>query len=85
MSQLTWYFEVEITGAAHSGDGGSLTLPGDALLHPAFTKHLHCERTSCSEKNIMTVHFNFHLKWETHNTHVRNIKYNKIPNSHYKT
>ncbi len=55
MSQLTWYFEVEVTGAAHSGDGGSLTFPGDALLHPAVSKHLHCERTSCSDTNIKTL------------------------------
>lgn len=49
MSRLTWYFEVEVAGAAHSGNGGSLTLPGDALLHPALTEHLHSERTSCSQ------------------------------------
>lgn len=44
---LTWYFEVEVTGAAHSSNGWSMSLPGDALLHPALTTHLHCERTSC--------------------------------------
>lgn len=53
MSPLTWDFEVEVTGAAHSGDGGSLTLPGDALLHPALPEHLDCERTSCPRKNII--------------------------------
>lgn len=48
---LTWDFEVEVAGAAHSGDRGSLALPGDALLHPAFAKHLHREWTSCSQKH----------------------------------
>ena len=58
MSPLTWDFEVEVTGAAHSGDGGSLTLPGDALLHPALPEHLDCERTSCpvrGTENFYTV------------------------------
>ena len=60
MSLLTWDFEVEVTGAAHSGDGGSLTLPGDALLHPALPEHLDCERTSCPHKDIITSNI---LRW----------------------
>lgn len=47
MSQLTWYLKVKVTSAAHSGDGGSLALPGDALLHPTFSKHFDREWTSC--------------------------------------
>ena len=44
---LTWYFEVEVARAAHGGDGGSLSLPGDTLLHPALARHLHRKWTSC--------------------------------------
>lgn len=45
--QLTWDFKVEVTCAAHGGDGRSLALPGDALLHPTFAKHFDREGTSC--------------------------------------
>ena len=51
MSQVTWYFQVEVTGAADGGDGGRLALPGDALLHPPLAQHLHGERTSCRDSS----------------------------------
>lgn len=56
MSQLTWYLEVDVTGAAHGGDGRSLALPGDAFLHSTFTQHLDSERTSCLHKQFLIKH-----------------------------
>lgn len=49
---LTWDFEVEAAGAAHRGQRGRLSLPGDALLDASLSSHLDCEGTSCNSINI---------------------------------
>lgn len=43
----TWDLEVEVTGAANSGDGRCLPAPGDAFLHAALASNLHSEGASC--------------------------------------
>lgn len=43
----TWDLEVEVAGAADSGDGGRLLPACDALLNPPLTCHLHREGAPC--------------------------------------
>lgn len=44
-ASLTWDLQAEVTLATNIGNRWCSPPPGDAFLHPALTRYLHCECT----------------------------------------